>query len=107
MGFTKLKYREPTDIQEIIKQPLWNNSVGINNLSDLIVNNGEIATLDFLEHKYRFKCKQMNYNSIMHSIPNAWKKEVKERPNLTGITTIKEYCLVINDKLCNIDDFLF
>ena len=92
--WAKLKYREPKIIHEIIQQPLWNNSLikidgkeanyetwkkaGISHINDLIDNNGEIAKLEFLIRKFRFNCKQMEYNSIIHSIPNTWKKEVKK-----------------------------
>jgi hypothetical protein len=118
--WTKLKYREPKNIHEIIQQPQWNNSLikidgkeanyetwkkaVVSHINDLIDNNGEIAKLEFLKFKFRFNCKQMEYNSIIHSIPSTWKNEVKKSSNIAGIITTKEYQFVINNKLCNIEE---
>jgi hypothetical protein len=91
--WAKLNYKEPVNIQEAAKQPLWRNSLiqiggktikykewlqaGIHNFSHLIDNNGNLASIYFIRNKYGITPKQLTYNSLIHSIPQAWTKMLK------------------------------
>jgi hypothetical protein len=46
---------------------------GINNISHLIDNNGNIASEKFIKTKYTLKPKPLEYNSLVHCIPKNGK----------------------------------
>jgi hypothetical protein len=106
-SWAKLNYNEPINIQEVIRQPLWRNSLikingktikfedwnkaGIKNISHLIDNKGNLASQNFLRYKY----------GIIHSISVGWKKMIKSG-NCTLDYTPQQGCYIyIDNKHCN------
>jgi hypothetical protein len=83
-------------VQEILVQPIWNNSLvkiggivvnyqawqikNITHVQDLITPAGQLMSKAELENKYNFTCKQMKYNSIISAIPTSWKKTLINEP---------------------------
>ena len=53
----------------------WRNNK-INLLRDILDAHGKILSKQSLEDKYRLNIKQMDYNSLIHSLPYSWKKGV-------------------------------
>ena len=47
-------------------------------IQDLIHADGNLLTKKEIENEYDIKCKQLDYESLIHSIPKAWKQELKE-----------------------------
>jgi hypothetical protein len=100
-----INYREPETISEILRQPIWDNDLlrignktvvyktwtqaGIYYIADLINNNGQLATINYLNNKYHTIIKQHEYNSLIHCIPKNWKKSIKDAENIAGTTIPK------------------
>jgi hypothetical protein len=75
---------------QVCKEIIWNNSyIRINNepiryqnwlkhgikfVYDLLNEEGEIASKRYLENKYKYKCKGLEYESLAHAIPTDWRK---------------------------------
>ena len=87
----------------MIKFNAWKNA-GINNISHLIDNNGNIASAKFIKNKYKLKPKQLEYNSLVHCIPKQWKAMIKNTTEHLGFTPPNDYCIVIDNKLKNIEE---
>ena len=84
---------EPTSAVEILAFPLWNNKYilvdkkpvalahwsnhDIEQVGDLLDNNGKIMSKNQIERRYAITVKQMDYNSISHAIPKNWLRTVK------------------------------
>ena len=111
----KLNYTTPTMAAQVIALPLWHNDLiqidkknvvyrnwkqaGINNILHIIDSNGNIRSKQNLENKYGINIKLMEYNSLMHSIPNSWKQMLNNKTSLILGTEIKNNCSVkINNK---------
>ena len=83
---------------DILNESLWDSKhvqignkpahlkVFINNnilyVRDLINENGKMLSKVELEEKYHMVIKQMEYNSLIHALPKAWKNVNKEKQNL-------------------------
>lgn len=52
---------------------------GIMFFKDIINNDGSFLTLDEFYEKFKFKPSFLQYNSLLSSIPNNWKKHVKDK----------------------------
>jgi hypothetical protein len=118
--WAKLHFKEPTNAQEVVRQPLWNNSninidgktvkykdwnkAGINHIIHLIDNKGNLASLKYITNKYAIKPKLMDFNSLIHSIPATWKKFIKNGNNYLGYTAQQECSIIMDNKYCNIDE---
>ena len=77
--------REPKQVNDIVNEYLWNNAHilieakpvqhiewaehRINIIADLLNNEGTILAKDALQLQYNLVIKQMDYNSLIHSIP--------------------------------------
>ena len=95
-----MNYNEPVNISEILRQPLWDNDlilidnqstrneawakVGIKHIANLINTNGQLSTINQLNNKFQINIKTLQYNSIIHSIPKAWKKQIKQNKHIAG-----------------------
>jgi hypothetical protein len=80
-----IHYNTIDETNDVASQIIWLNSnikidnkiviykrwvdKGINTIHD----NGEIASKNFLQDKYSIEIRHMEYNSIIHAIPKAWK----------------------------------
>ena len=100
--WAKISYIEPVTINEILRQPIWDNDLilignktvryknwtqaGIQYIADLVDNNGQLASINYLNNKYLTRIKQHEYNSITHCIPQIWKKNIKEAHDIVGTT---------------------
>jgi hypothetical protein len=107
--WAKINYRDPTNVQEILQQHIWSNDLikidnkpvryttwqkaGITYIMDLLNNNGQIASINFLIKKYAINIKQHDYNSLLHSIPRQWKKKITTADNIAG-SNLKVACRV-------------
>jgi hypothetical protein len=118
--WAKLNFKEPSNAQEVIRQPLWRNShikidgktvkykdwnkAGINQIIHLIDNKGNLASQKYLTNKFAIKPKHMAFNSLIHSIPADWKRIIKNESNFLGYTAQQECCLLIDNKYCKVDE---
>jgi hypothetical protein len=101
--WSKIKYLEPTSIQQIIDQVLWQNdhiqiddknvyyktweNAGISKIHHIININGKIRSKENLENKYSLTIKQHEYNSLTHSLPKTWLKKIKGNTDLLALQT--------------------
>jgi hypothetical protein len=111
-AWANINYNEPVNISEILRQPLWDNDlilvgnksirndawtqVGIYHVANLINTNGQLATINQLNFKYQTNIKILEYNSIIHSIPKGWKKEIREAKDIAGTKINENPCIKIN-----------
>jgi hypothetical protein len=118
--WAKLNYRKPTNVQDILQQHIWNNDLikidnkpvmytrwqqaGITYIMDLLNNNGQIASINFLAKKYAINIRQHTYNSLIHSIPKEWKKTISNAVNITGSTLKVTSRVQLGDKNYEIDE---
>jgi hypothetical protein len=96
--WAQIHFCNPKNIEEICQQTLWHNTNiqkenkciiykdwednHINYIQDLIQSDGNLLTKKEIEKKYDIKCKQLDYESLIHAIPSAWKQEIKRTTNL-------------------------
>lgn len=75
---------------------------GINTLKDIIHATGIFLTKEQLRAKYKIDIQAMSYNSLIHAIPQNWKKVLKERKNeLICNSTESSNLIYIADKQYN------
>ena len=111
---------EPIHAQEVNSFPLWNNKFiiienkpvhyieweknGIECIGDLVNQNCMILTKRQLERRYNLQIKQMDYNSLIHSIPKLWLNIIQgKNPEYFDISTkikIKDKMKDIKDMTC-------
>jgi hypothetical protein len=100
--WSKFNFNEPNNIQEATTQSLWRNTLiridgktvyykdwkaaGIVYFAHLIDNNGNLASVTFLNFFFGITPKYLSYKSLMHSIPAAWKKMLKNIDHSLGYT---------------------
>jgi hypothetical protein len=117
--WAKLSYKDPKNVQEVIKQPLWRNShikiggktvkyndwnlAGISKIIHLIDNKGKLASETYIRNKFGIVPKQLTYTSLIHSIPAEWKKMIKTESNILGYPAHQGCCLLIDNKEHDID----
>ena len=80
-------------IKSILSAPLWFNShirngnnlyvknwdnKGIKTIGDVLDNNGNFYTFDTLKEIYGVRGTFLNYENILHKIPNQWKNLINE-----------------------------
>ena len=86
--WANINYHEPKTAKEVAAQTLWYNDlitidkkpvqykawkkVGITRIIHILDKNGKIMTVKNLQNKYQFNTKQLEYNSLIHSIPKTW-----------------------------------
>jgi endonuclease/exonuclease/phosphatase family metal-dependent hydrolase len=108
--WSKLHYIIPENAADIVLQPLWHNDLiqigkknannvllkqaGITHMIHLIDQNGKIRSKQNLENKHNIYIKQMEYNSIIHSIPKQWKPKLKNQTSLILKTVIENHCCI-------------
>ena len=98
---------------DILTAPLWHNKSmligdkpacikpwlqhGISTVKDIIDKNGKFLSKEQMENKYAFNIKHMDYNCLMHAIPQKWKKQLKGKPVVlnTGPT---DFMIKLNGK---------
>ena len=85
----------PVEAKEICNMSLWHNKfikidnkpiifkhwydAGIRNMSDVMSVAGKLLSLEELELKFGFVCKQMDYNCLTHAVPKKWLKIISGR----------------------------
>ena len=84
---------KPEEIKSILSAPLWFNShlrngnnlyvknwdnKGIKTIGDILDNNGNFYTFDTLKEIYGVRGTFLNYENILHKIPNQWKNLINE-----------------------------
>ena len=84
---------KPEEIKSILSAPLWFNShLGngnnlyvknwdnkvIKTIGDILDNNGNFYTFDTLKEIYGVRGTFLNYENILHKIPNQWKNLINE-----------------------------
>ena len=81
----------------------WQNH-GLCKLKDLYKQTGSILSRNELNHKYGLSVKCMTYNSLMHAIPDKWKKAMMEdfRIGVMGMEDVKE--IILGDKSYDIEE---
>jgi exonuclease III len=115
-----LNYNEPTNISEILRQPLWDNDlilidkktsrndawskVGITHIANLINANGHLATINQLNNKFQVNIKTLEHNSIMHSIPKEWKKQIKQNKGIAGTQIAENASIKIDQTYYDIEE---
>jgi hypothetical protein len=119
-AWANIKYTEPVNISEILTQPLWDNDLilvgnktirnkawiqaGIQHIANLINNNGQLATINQLNNKYHTNIKTLEYNSIIHSIPKSWRKEIKEAKDIAGTKISESPNIKIDQKYYDLEE---
>ena len=106
--------KEPLSSHETANMSLWNNkyilvdekpiqynswkSAGILSINDILKINGNIMSKIELEQKYNIAIKQMDYNSLVHSLPKHWFNMFELHGNENDDTVVVR----LNDKLKDI-----
>jgi hypothetical protein len=94
--WANLHHEKPTTPQEIGSQIIWGNShikvgektikynkqynPGIKHIKDLLDENNQIGSKQFLENKFNTRFKGLEYESLISAIPKQWKKDIKSIP---------------------------
>jgi hypothetical protein len=110
--WAQIHFCEPKNNEEIVRQSLWHNShimrenkcilfkeweeKNIKYIQDLLRNDGNLLTKKEIENKYDLICKQLDYESLLHAIPKAWKTQLKKHKNLNMNYHVHKQCTVIN-----------
>jgi hypothetical protein len=119
--WAQIHHSIPSDNEEIVRQKLWNNvnlqagnkcfmynnwkTHNIKFIQDIVGNNGNIITKEELEKKYGFKCKQLEYESLIHAVPKEWKVKLKENKTLNMNYCVFEACIVkLGGKTANLEE---
>jgi hypothetical protein len=120
--WTELHYHEPISIDETVKQIIWKNShikvdrktiyhknwvsKGIIHIQNLLNEEGNFASKRYLENKYNFRSRQMEYEALMHSIPKRWKDKIKKDNTSNNIYCFLECAIKlnkVNKQICEIN----
>jgi hypothetical protein len=121
--WAELHFQNPSDELEILKQPLWYNSLirigdkpvwydnwqknNIKYAKDIFDNNGEIMGKQVLDAKYNFQTKYLEYESLLSAIPKLWKYKLNNKGSIINDVHISEECTINTDKgikkLCELD----
>jgi hypothetical protein len=89
-----IHFFNPVNNEDICRQELWyNNNINKENkhmvykdwikaniryIQDILNKEGNFLTKSELENKFTIRCKQLEYESLIHAIPQAWKRELKK-----------------------------
>ncbi len=117
---------EPTTIKEIHNEILWNNmyiTIGgkpinwrewsihnINQIRDLLDDNGQFYSHTDLQNKFHIKCNFLQILQLRQSIPSAWRNKIhesnkKSEKNLTIAVHLNTSTLVKNIRLLKCKDY--
>jgi hypothetical protein len=66
-------------------------------IQQLLNDNGEIATVQYLNDKYEVKIPILLFNGILTAIPKEWKKMIKEDVNVNNYVIFNDYFVMIQD----------
>ncbi len=123
LSWCSYNYKEPLTKSEVKTQVLWYNSflkvggklhmlkraikAGIIYVKDILHNNGTLLSLEEIHDRYGNCINQMQYNSLMSSIPKNWKQllrnnDSKEKKNkIDAISKMPSICKYIYLDLIN------
>jgi hypothetical protein len=119
--WANIHFHTPIDKEEICKQELWFNDnitkdnrychykeweqKDINFIQDLLNEEGSFLMKKELENKYMFRCKHLEYESLIHAIPQQWKRELKQNKRLNLNYEVNRQCMVkLGKKLVNYEE---
>ena len=116
--WAKINFVKPVNVQQIINQYIWYNDciqidkkyvyykewdkAGISHMSKLINDQGDYKTRTQISTQFGINIKQMEYNSLIHSFPNSWRKTLKKVGNKVNLEIVTDCKLKIGLKYCNI-----
>jgi hypothetical protein len=119
-SWADLNFHEPKTVKRVILQPLWHNDLitvgkeivnyttwkkaGINIVAHLLDNNGITMTKKKLQDKYGVSIKQMEYNSLIHSIPKFWTKLTKNQPDILELENKQSCSILLDHKYIKIEE---
>ena len=66
-------------------------------IQHLLNDNGEFATVKYLNDKYAVKIPILSHNSVLSAIPKEWKKIIKEDGNVNNYVIFNDYFVMIED----------
>jgi exonuclease III len=118
--WAQIHYCNPKNNEEICRQSIWHNSNiqksqtcifykewqdnHINYIQDLLNKEGSMLTKNEMENKYGITCKGLDYESLTHAIPQAWKRELKKHKSLNLNYHVHKECKIKNgEDMVNIE----
>jgi hypothetical protein len=119
--WAKIHHTQPTDNEHICWQSLWNNanikadghciyykswdSKNIRFIQDITGSNGLLLSKNDLVNKYSLTSKQLEYETLIHAIPKAWKSTLKKNKTLNlNYHIFIVYRVHIHGKYTNLDE---
>jgi hypothetical protein len=112
--WAQIHYYKPQNNEDMSRQELWYNSnIQIENkyiiykewdrnniryIQDLLDKEGNVISKAEMEKKYDIRCKQLQYESLIHAIPKAWKIELKKHKGLNLNYHVIKQCMVVCGK---------
>jgi hypothetical protein len=92
--WANINFQVPKNAKDVVTQTLWQNDLiqignnpvtykswknaGITKIVHLLDNNGKIISKNNLQNKYQVNIKQLEYNSLINSLPPKWLDMVKK-----------------------------
>jgi hypothetical protein len=112
--WANLHFYSPPNNEDICRQHLWHNSnimkenkiimykewanKNINFVQVLLNKEGKFIPKKELEQKYELRCKYLEYESLIHAMPKAWKMELKKHKGLNLNYYVFTQCTITCDK---------